>query len=156
MSPKRAESLSCNCRVSCPIEGKCRTENALYKCEASNNGKEEKTCIGVTKGEWKIRHRQHKTSFKHESHKNDTRLASHVWEMREKLDETPTLKWSIIKTAPTYNNRSKRCILCLNEKLAIATFSDEMNLLNKRSEMFQKCRHENAYSLDRYDDPGGT
>ena len=62
----------------------------------------------------------------------------------------------MMKTAPTYNPKSKRCLLCLNEKLAIATFPKEKNLLNKRSEMYQKCRHEQEYILENYDNRGVT
>ena len=31
---------SCNCRKKedCPLEGKCRTENIIYKCTASTSG----------------------------------------------------------------------------------------------------------------------
>ena len=34
--PKKEESLSCNCRQKndCPMDGKCRTMNTVYKCIA--------------------------------------------------------------------------------------------------------------------------
>ena len=156
MSPARSNPQECNCRNECPLEGRCRTPNVLYQCVATTSTEPPKTYIGISKSEWKKRYSTHKTSFKLESHRNDTRLASYIWEMRDKLDETPKLRWSIIKTAPSYNTRSKRCILCLNEKLAIATFPDEENLLNKRSEMYQKCRHERQYILKNYDEKGIT
>ena len=43
-------------------------------------------------------------------------------------------------------NITKRCLLCLHEKLAIITFKDQDNLLNKRS----KLRHENKFLLSNY------
>ena len=50
----------------------------------------------------------------------------------------------------SYNQSSKRCLLCLNEKLAIALHGDD-NMLNIRSEVISKCRHRNKYMLANYD-----
>ena len=62
----------------------------------------------------------------------------------------PTLKWSIVKSAPSYSNISKKCFLCLHEKLEIVNFEDQDHLLNKRSELISKCRHANKYLLCNY------
>ena len=48
---------------------------------------------------------------------------------------------------PAYNNISKKCILCLQEKFEIITHLDQENLLNKKSELISKCRHENKLLL---------
>ena len=40
----------------------------------------------------------------------------------------PTLTWSV----PGYSNISKRCLLCLSEKVLIATYENPKELLNKR------------------------
>ena len=45
----------------------------------------------------------------------------------------------------------KRCILCLGEKMAIITFPEQQKLLNKRSELISKCRHENKFLLHYYE-----
>ena len=37
-----------------------------------------------------------------------------------------------------YSPQTKRCLLCLNEKLEIAAYK-EQNLLNKRNEIISKC-----------------
>ena len=50
----------------------------------------------------------------------------------------------------SYNQSPKRCLLCLNEKLAIALHKDD-NMLNKRSEIIIKCRHRNKYMPAIYD-----
>ena len=70
--------------------------------------------------------------------------------MKENYVEMPRIKWSIIKTAPAYNNISKRCTLCLQEKLHIIEFPDQKNLLNRRSELVSKCRHTNKYLLKNF------
>ena len=62
----------------------------------------------------------------------------------------PTLKWSIVKSVPSYSNISKKCLLCLRDKLEIANFEDQDHLLNKLSELISKCRHVNKYLLRNY------
>ena len=53
----------------------------------------------------------------------------------------PTLKWSIVKSVPSYSNVSKKYLLCLHEKLEIINFENQDYLLKKRSELIYKCRH---------------
>ena len=63
------------------------------------------------------------------------------------LDVTPNLKWSVVRCTTPYSNISKKCLLCLYEKLVIITNPRQHELLNKQSELFCKCRHENNYLL---------
>ena len=53
--PKKEESLSCNCRQKndCPMDGKCRTMNTVYKRIASVPTKPDKSYIGLSEDEWK-------------------------------------------------------------------------------------------------------
>ena len=53
--PTKEESLSCNCRQKndCPMDGKCRTMNTVYKCIASVPTKPDKSYIGLSEDEWK-------------------------------------------------------------------------------------------------------
>ena len=62
-------------------------------------------------------------------------------------NEMPTLKWSIVKSVPSYSNISKRCLLCLHKKLEIVNFGDQDHLLNKHSDLIAQCRHANNYLL---------
>ena len=61
-----------------------------------------------------------------------------VWEYQ--------IKWSIVKHANPYKYGSRRCNLCLEEKMSILK-SNKKNLLNKRSELFSSCRHTSYNSL---------
>ena len=65
-----------------------------------------------------------------------------------KVDEHTSYKihWTILAKAAAYNNKTKRCNLCLTEKLHIIR-ADTSTLLNKRSELISKCRHENKFLL---------
>ena len=49
-----------------------------------------------------------------------------------------------------YSNITKRCSLCLHEKLAIITYPYPDELLNRRSELVTKCRHKNKLLLKNF------
>ena len=61
----------------------------------------------------------------------------HLWPLRFALD-----CWNI----------SKRCLLCLHEKLLIFNYHNPAELLNKRSELMAKCPQENKFLLSNYED----
>ena len=63
---------------------------------------------------------------------NDTSLSNNIWEIKEKLQENPSLKWSIVKSVPAYSNTTKRCLLYLHKKLEIVDYPHADKLLNKR------------------------
>ena len=57
---------------------------------------------------------------------------------------------NIIRICRYYNPNSKSFLLCLNEKYEIATYKGH-NLLNKRTEIINTCRHRSKYKLTNYD-----
>ena len=60
-----------------------------------------------------------------------------------------SIKWSILnRVSPRTAGRSK-CNLCLEEKLCILE-SDSALTLNKRSELFSKCRHRYMFSARNF------
>ena len=61
-----------------------------------------------------------------------------------------TLKWSILKSVPGYWTISKKCLLCLYEKLKIINYPDQEKLLHTLSELISKSRHVNKYLLLNY------
>ena len=78
-------------------------------------------------------------------YKNETELSKHVWELKDEgLDNE--LTWSIFTKASPYKCGSKRCDLCLSEKVAIIR-ADPDTLLNRRTELISKCRHRNKFLL---------
>ena len=70
--------------------------------------------------------------------------------MKNRKNVAPPLIWKVLRTARTYSNITKRCSLCLHEKLAIITYPYPDELLNKRSELVTKCRHENKFLLKNF------
>ena len=96
------------------------------------------------------RYTQHKLSFRSRKYANRTELlAKHIWKLKDNK-ENYKISWSIISSASAYNNISKRCNLCLTEKLHIIKADKACNL-NRRNELISKCRHENKYFLMNID-----
>ena len=134
---------SCNCRNKdlCPLDGACLVSNVVYKATVATTPGKRKVYIGMTEHSFKTRYNNHKLSFKHRKHSHDTVLSKYIWDLKD--DNTDfSIKWSIIRRASSYRGNPSRCNLCLMEKLCLLS-ADRSTLLNKRSELVTKCRHEN-------------
>ena len=57
-----------------------------------------------------------------------------------------SISWPIISSCSSYNSSSKRCNLCLKEKLLIICRPD-LSSLNKRNELVSSCRYRNKALL---------
>lgn len=138
----------CNCRKkdNCPMNNNCLSSSLVYNAnvttEEDTTGK---NYVGLTEGTFKQRHTQHALSFRNRKYANSTELSKYIWTLKDKKIDY-TISWTILATAAAYSNKTKRCNLCLSEKLHIIR-ADKTTLLNKRSELISKCRHENKYYL---------
>ena len=141
----------CNCRKKdqCPIQNKCLSTSLVYNAHVtSDENTPGKDYIGLTEGTFKQRFYNHQLSFRNTNYAKSTELSKHIWSLKgERRDYR--IKWTIVTSAAPYNNVSKRCNLCLTEKLKIID-ADKSNLLNKRSELISKCRHENKFYIMNY------
>ena len=97
----------------------------------------------LAKEKWRKTSHNHKKLFNHKRYSHETTFLSYVWHLKETLDVTPNLKWSVVRCTTPYSNISKKCLLCLYEELIIITYPRQHKLLNKQSELFCKCCHEN-------------
>ena len=142
----------CNCKNKNdhPLDSNCQTSDIIYQCIASTTVNPDKTYLGTAEGNFKKKHYNHKTSFKNREKANETTLPKYVWEVKDIYKETPSLKWSIVKSVQGYSNITKKCLLCLYEKLEIISYPNQEELLNKQSELISKCRHVNRYLLSNY------
>ena len=124
------------------------------KCHLSSNGQDKKQ---ARKSLFRTNRRTMETKklrtqiFIQQQKICSTALSKYVWDCKDKIKQTPEISWKIVKSAPAYTNTSKRCVLCLEEKMAIITYPDQEKLLNKGSELISKCRHENKFLLKYYD-----
>ena len=67
----------CNCRNKneCPLDGKCRTPNVIYKCVVSAPNTQDKVYIGLTENEWKQRYYNHTKAFRNKQYEHNTALS---------------------------------------------------------------------------------
>ena len=65
-------------------------------------------------------------------------------------NSSPTLVWPIAEKVPPRSSISKKCLLCLHEKLETINYPRPEELLNKGSELISKCRHTNKFLLRNY------
>ena len=111
------------------------------------NDKENYTKLykGICETTLKKRYANHKKSFNVPTYKNNTKLSTEYWALKIK-QLNPKVSWQIKRRYNSYNPISRRCNLCLNEKLEILDDQDK-NLLNKRSEIISHCRNQNKFKL---------
>ena len=136
------DTKTCNCRKpdECPVSNTCLAKSLVYKAEVSTDKDNAKVYIGVTANSFKERFRNHTKSIKNERHGNETELSKYIWKLK-RAKRSYGIKWSIVKRVPSCKAGSRKCNLCLEEKLLIMKGNKANNLLNKRSELFTLCKH---------------
>ena len=97
-----------------------------------------KIYIGSMETSFKQRYVNHLMSFRHEKYGNQTELSKYIWDLKRE-GKIFRVSWDILRKAPAYSNLSKRCDLCLTEKLMVIS-ADKSTILAKRSEIISKCR----------------
>lgn len=142
----------CNCRKpnECPLNGACLSKSIVYKATVKAKDTPTKYYIGITEPTFKSRWSNHDTSFKRENYKHATELSSYIWKLKDDglSDDNIRVSWSIEQHSSEYKCGTRRCDLCLSEKVAIA-MADRSSLLNSRTEVVSKCRHRTKFQYDR-------
>ena len=135
-------SITCNCpqdnRVNCPLDGMCLSGSIVYNASVTSNG-ETKVYTGATQPEFKKRFRNHTHSFSNRAKETDTTLSRYIWQLKDR-ETGYNIKWSLYRQSFPYKCGSRKCDLCLSEKLAILKSDPDLSL-NKRFEIMNKCRH---------------
>ena len=103
-------------------------------------GNVDETYIGLAKPDWKGRYNNHTDTFRHSSKRVRTSLAGYIWKLKD-AGVAYTIKWKTIATARAFTASSKKCRLCLTEKVKIMHTGAT---LNKRTEFFSSCRHKES------------
>jgi len=135
---------TCNCKnkPKCPLQGNCVKENVVYQATVATETTTE-THVGLASN-FKERYRNHQTSFRHRSKRNETELSKYIWDLKDRK-KSFHVKWRILRSCQPYSNVSKECDLCLQEKYFI--IRKDLSSLNKRNELASSCRHRNRLSL---------
>ena len=102
--------------------------------------------IGLCGSTFKERLRNHEQTFSKVDLKRKTTLSSYVWDLKEESMNFD-IKWKILKKSKGYSPVSRLSRLCLDERTIILKNSSNPTYLNKRTELFGKCRHRNKWLL---------
>ena len=136
----------CKCRYkdSCPLAAKCLAKCIACKAEVTATEKS-KLYYGTSDGDLKLGLTTITASLGTKRHSADTELPKYIWKLsNEKIQHE--IKWNIAAYASMYKCGSRRCDLCLTKKLKIMREDSEL-LLNKRSALVSKCRHNKKFIL---------
>lgn len=140
----------CNCSVTnrpdCPMEGKCQASDIVYQADVTASDDSVRKYIGLTEPTFKIRFGNHKKSFKNRAYETETMLSRYMWQLKDK-GLTYNIKWKILKYSKAYSPITQTCRLCFDEKMLILKHSSDPAFLNKRDELFNKCRHRLKHLL---------
>ena len=138
----------CNCGVNavCPLDGKCLTSELVYRADVTASDNSIKRYIGLSAPPFKERLSGHKKSFNHRRYETETKLSVYVWQLKDK-GLNYNIKWNILKLSRAYSPATQTCRLCFDEKLLILKNSLDPTYLNKRDELFSKCRHRLKHLL---------
>ena len=148
-------ATGCNCQKpeSCPMPGRCKEETLVYEATIETPT-ETKRYIGSTELSFKKRYYGHSTDLSNpptEESKGGTTLSAYYWQQKEK-GHKPVIKWTILKKCQKYRAGSRKCDVCLTEKLLI--LKSKYSLLNKRTELMYKCPHARKHRLQMAEKPG--
>ena len=140
----------CNCDVKelCPVPGECCRRNVVYHATVHHDDGKTAQYIGCTEPKFKDRYGNHKKSFRHDRYKSETALSGYVWQ--NNLNPTPVIRWKFLKNCTTYNLGDKACDLCLSEKFLIVKNFRLPDLINKRTDVGNKCIHKRTRTLKYY------
>ena len=97
-------------------------------------------CIAETT--FKEGFRSNRRDSHHKKYANSTELSKYMWKLENEIIASK-IKCSI-KPISHDTPRDGLCKLCLTEKVWLLKHFNDENLLNEKSELINKCRHENT------------
>ena len=138
----------CKCKdTPCVLEDGCDTKNIVYQATVTQaNGKTE-NYVGLTSTKFSARYANHMSSFRNLQHANQTKLSTHIWDLKNQNIDF-TIDWKVIDRGKIFSALTQDCQLCLKEKYQII-FKPENSTLNKRNELAAYCRHKKHSLLMR-------
>ena len=82
---------------------------------------------------------EHKADMRKSESRTKSSLSAHVWDLKDRGTNFK-VRWRIKERSTAYNSTTSKYTICLKEKLHILD-KTEGATLNKRSEIFNLCRH---------------
>ena len=141
-----AEECSCRQKSNCPLAEKCLSKCLVYHVQVDRSDiNQTKSYYGTCEKNLIERYNNHTASFRNKTREKSTELSKYIWELKNS-NTNYDLKWSIACKAHPCTDGTKKCDLCLTEKLTIMK-ADPGSLLNTRDEFVSKCRQMNKFTL---------
>ena len=141
-----ARSWSCRQKLECPLNNKCLAETLVYKATVSQTSSEiNKYYYGNCEKTFKERYNNHTATLRNKSKQKSTKLPKHLWKLKGNTIQHQISR-NIASRARLHSVSTRKCDLCLTEKLAIAK-ADSSFLFNTCEEFISKCRHMNKFTL---------
>ena len=138
---------TCNCtgKSKCLLNNKCLSNDVFYKVNITSTSEDYRNKIyyDISETKFMSRYANHRKSVKNRNYKTDTELSKEIWKLKEQ-SKNADIQWEILGIYQSFNTSTKRCMLCLNEKLAIAIHKEDTKIISK-------CRHSIKYILGNYD-----
>ena len=138
-----------NCRPTssnCRLAEKSLSEGLVYHAQVNKSEiNETKNYYGICEKNFKECYINHTTSFRNKIKGKSAQLSQYIWKLKNSRISYD-LKWSIAYKAHPYTGDTRKCDLCLTEKLAIIK-ADPKSLLNTRDEFVSKRRDMNKFTL---------
>ena len=144
----KISKFGCDCRskTDCPLDNKCLTPKIVYQADVRNNTNDEKKfCLGVSEIPLKEHFRNHKKEFTHKKYRKSTELSKYIWQLKD-ANIAPIVIWKVVAKVFS-NTKINFCKLCLSEKVFIINALNDIQLLNKKSDLINTCRHQNKLLL---------
>ena len=130
----------CKCGNNCPVGGQCTKTDVVYEAKVREKTTQNvESYTGLTFRPFKTRYKEHLYDMAHSDNRTSSKLAGHIWGLKDKGEDFD-ITWRILARAPSFNPVTRKCMLCLKEKHYIM-YKGESSFLNKRSEIFNTCRH---------------
>ena len=85
------------------------SKNTPYQVDISSENFQTKIYYEISETKIKTRYLNHKKSFNHEKHKNDTQLSNELWKIKASKEES-VLVWKSLEQYQPYNVNTKRCL----------------------------------------------
>ena len=126
----------------CPVNGECLKSDLVYSCKVES-ANEVREYIGSTKNSFKVRWNAHNSDARYISKRTKTTLADYIWSLKEK-NIVYSQSWKVELSTKVY---CPEIGVCLSEKYWLLKNHKVRKLVNKRTEILNKCRHRAPFLL---------
>ena len=116
------------------------TPKEIYHADVTNEANnDQKFCFDLAETTFKERYNNHKRDVKHIEYQYKTALTKYIWNVQNNSIKYNS-HWKVVDNV--YGNANlAMCKLCLTEKLCIINHINDNKILNKKSELINKCRY---------------